>query len=618
MNKLWVRMQHQGPARDKQKREKERQELRLLVGKNLARLSQLEGVDVEMYTETVLPRITEQIVNCKDQIAQQYLMEIIIQVFPDNFHLATLEIFLETCGKLLATIDVKTIVVSLVDRLAAYATQNATAVSSSSVNVFKTFSSHIASLLLQRPKMDAEDQLAMQVALLNLALRVYPETVEYVDEVLNQAFELLTRLKKEEVDYTKPNCVKHILSLLNIPLTTYNNIIILTKLENYSNIIGFLGYSHRRKIAIDVVSNAINNETFIPEPDDVTRVFAAIKPLLMDEEDQGEEVDPEDFEEDQNRVAALIHLFQSDNLETLFMLYATSRKVFGQGGNKRIKHTLPPLVFRSLKLAALLKERTSAETWERVGKRIFKFAHETVLALARTDYKDLAMRLFLQCAKSASYAGFETIAYEFLTQVFEIYESDVADSKAQFRAINEIIATLQTLHVFSEENYDTLATKTAVHSAKLLKKPDQCRAVYMCSHLFWTGETGPESSSIVNKQPVREYREGKRVLECLQKSLRIADSCMDSSMNVKLFVEILNEYLYYFEHRNETVAVKYVTGLIALIKTNLANMEVGEGDTNASPDRAKSINTYYFNTLKHIQFKKEAPTTTAPYDQIDI
>ena len=35
MNKLWVRMQHQGPTRDKEKREKERLELRDLVGKNL-------------------------------------------------------------------------------------------------------------------------------------------------------------------------------------------------------------------------------------------------------------------------------------------------------------------------------------------------------------------------------------------------------------------------------------------------------------------------------------------------------------------------------------------------------------------------------------------------------
>ena len=48
-------MQHQGPVRYKQKREKDRQELRLLVGKNLARLSQLEGVDVEAYTEVYSP-----------------------------------------------------------------------------------------------------------------------------------------------------------------------------------------------------------------------------------------------------------------------------------------------------------------------------------------------------------------------------------------------------------------------------------------------------------------------------------------------------------------------------------------------------------------------------------
>lgn len=26
------------------------------------------------------------------------------------------------------------------------------------------------------------------------------------------------------------------------------------------------------------------------------------------------------------------------------------------------------------------------------------------------------------------------------------------------------------------------------YSAKLLKKPDQCRAVYACSHLFWVEE----------------------------------------------------------------------------------------------------------------------------------
>jgi vacuolar protein sorting-associated protein 35 len=80
MNKLWVRLQHQGHSRDREKREMERRELRILVGTNLVRLSQLDGVDLAMYQRTILPSILEQVVNCKDVIAQEYLMEVVIQV----------------------------------------------------------------------------------------------------------------------------------------------------------------------------------------------------------------------------------------------------------------------------------------------------------------------------------------------------------------------------------------------------------------------------------------------------------------------------------------------------------------------------------------------------------
>lgn len=80
MNKLWVRLQHSGLSRDRERREMERRELRILVGTNLVRLSQLEGVGLEMYRRTILPSVLEQVVNCKDVIAQEYLMEVVIQV----------------------------------------------------------------------------------------------------------------------------------------------------------------------------------------------------------------------------------------------------------------------------------------------------------------------------------------------------------------------------------------------------------------------------------------------------------------------------------------------------------------------------------------------------------
>jgi vacuolar protein sorting-associated protein 35 len=63
----------------------ERRELRILVGTNLVRLSQLDGVDLDMYQRTILPSVLEQVVNCKDVIAQEYLMEVVIQVRCDVY-----------------------------------------------------------------------------------------------------------------------------------------------------------------------------------------------------------------------------------------------------------------------------------------------------------------------------------------------------------------------------------------------------------------------------------------------------------------------------------------------------------------------------------------------------
>ncbi len=125
MNKLWVRLQHQGHSREREKRELERRELRILVGTNLVRLSSLDGVDLDMYQRIILPSILEQVVNCKDVIAQEYLMEVVIQVFTDEFHLYSLGPFLSATAQLQPSVNIKQIVIALIDRLAAYAAREA-------------------------------------------------------------------------------------------------------------------------------------------------------------------------------------------------------------------------------------------------------------------------------------------------------------------------------------------------------------------------------------------------------------------------------------------------------------------------------------------------------------
>lgn len=68
--------------------------------------------------EVVLPRVMEQIVQCKDNIAQQYLMQCVIQGFPDEFHVNTLDVLLGALPELQGTVKVHMILASMLDRLA--------------------------------------------------------------------------------------------------------------------------------------------------------------------------------------------------------------------------------------------------------------------------------------------------------------------------------------------------------------------------------------------------------------------------------------------------------------------------------------------------------------------
>ena len=73
-NRLWCRISTGGNrnnARDTKRREKERHDLRVLVGANLVRLSQLEGLTWEFYRDTALPKLLEQLIQSKDAMAQQ-------------------------------------------------------------------------------------------------------------------------------------------------------------------------------------------------------------------------------------------------------------------------------------------------------------------------------------------------------------------------------------------------------------------------------------------------------------------------------------------------------------------------------------------------------------------
>ena len=104
------------------------------------------------------------------------------------------------------------------------------------------------------------------------------------------------------------------------------------------------------------------------------------------------------------------------------------------------------------------------------------------------------------------------------SQAFSLYEDEISDSKAQLAAITLIIGTLEQMTCFSEENHNPLRTQCALAASKLLKKPDQCRGVQVCSHLSWSGKTSTNNGEEVNEylfylKVVRDWKKHHRLFD---------------------------------------------------------------------------------------------------------
>ncbi|KAL7749806.1 retromer complex subunit Vps35 [Sorochytrium milnesiophthora] len=641
MNKLWVRMQYQGLTKEKDRRESERRELRILVGTNLVRIGQLDAVDLDMYKSTILPSILEQIVICKDVIAQEYLMEVITQVFPDSYHLGTLREFLSATAQLSKVVNIKQIIVALIDRLSAYALRSsddaaeeqpqpavedgehaAASVSPTTerrgipgeIQLFEIFWSQVTNTINARPDLSMPDVTSLFVSLMNLSLSCYPERLEYVDQVLRYCKEHLQKAPGN-IQQQAPATTQNIQAILAAPVNAYNNILTLLTLpksaESYRELLALQPYSLRHSVSLTILGNLLKHKTPLTTADDVTGVFQLIGVLIKDQKDGptwknlahptrktglfgtpvydvADEMDAvkrreqeAEISEELGLVAKLLHQLHHDDIEKHYGLIFAARAQLMEGGGRRMKYTYPALVHEGVCLAHRVrasKDRMTDDEYVKKCMSIFKFVHQLGTTLnAKSECYELCLRLFLQAGQSADECGFEEIAYEFYVQAFSVYEESIPVSRAQFAAITLITGALQSSRVFGVDNYDTLATKCTQHAAKLLKRPDQCRAVTQCSHLFWQTESQGRSGDASNLT-----RDGKRVLECLQKALKIADACLDSVVNVELFVEILNRCLYFYERGNTAITAEYLNGLIDLISTNLADQQNSTGDFNIS------------------------------------
>lgn len=612
MNKLWVRLQHQGHSREREARLRERKELQLLVGSNIVRLSQL--VDLEAYKTSILGPLLEQVVQCRDVLAQEYLLEVITQVFPDEFHLHTLDQFLGAVSRLNPHVNVKAIVIGLMDRLSEYSERDnaaddaddkakveaealtkllekvklekeappapkpaeageesgegskstnadgedgaeeqsetstgsttgddsstlagdaapsevgteTTAVNGqentetaeaagSTVQLYEVFFSQVKNLV-EAQRLPIQDIIALLVSLSNLALNIYPDRLDYVNQVLDYA---TTKVREHasSADLHSAPAQQSLLALLQAPLNRYVSIFTALSLPTYVPLFQAQTYPTRRAVAGGVARTLLTTQTKISTVDQLENVLEVLN-VLIKEGAQGSQgypgapqrkvVETDETMEEQGWLARIVHLLAAETNDTQFKLLQMTRKAYSEG-NERIRTTTPPLITASMKLARKFKLREHLDdNWETQSNALFKFMHSALTTLYTrvngSGAAEMALRLFCAAGQTADMTGFEEVAYEFFAQAFTVYEEAVTDSKAQFQAVCLIATALHQTRNFGKENYDTLITKCAQHGSKLLRKPDQCRAVYLASHLWWA--TPIPANGETEETEVRRY-----------------------------------------------------------------------------------------------------------------
>ncbi|RMX63362.1 hypothetical protein DD238_008045 [Peronospora effusa] len=635
-NQLWIRLQHQktNGARPLVVREKERMELRLLVGTSLVRLSQIDGVTSSIYAEQVLPGLLNDVVlACKDCMAQQYLMDCIIQVFPDEFHLQNLEKLLDVLEKLQTNVDVALILTAFLKRLTKFreAQGNVTGAGQQEtgaddrtklndeqqdgLHVFQQMMNTTGKMFLRSLRYAAGNgdpisegggtdvQLAsvlpyfvafatFTLVWLGTTTSKNSHTTTAIQQVVSGCLTFLRERTAWRVDKDeqKRQAVISQLKTLALMLLRGFSIQDLLQVPSLLELLALMPWQGAWKdVALVWIRVLLARHERVYNEKQMSFLLTVLAPLVRDDPselqllppatttDMGKTKEAEIFEAEQQTLAKVVHLVSNDDYDVKFRVFVVARRAFLMSGVFRIRFTLVPLICQSLALArdltAHTQEKTQSQgqetkaeseatvtdgnskTFVTTPREVLQFVHEMVTALAsKQDALSVScVHLFLQCALVADGCAFEAIAYEFITQAFIVYEDQITLAREQWRALEAMVASLRATRNLSSTNYEILATKTTQYSARLLKKNEQALMVLNCAHLFWHPS----------------HRDGKRVRECLQRSLRIADSMKGIALNqVPLFLDILEA--------TPEVTRNYLVGLLTLVKDHLNNMEHGQ------------------------------------------
>ena len=563
MNRLWIRLSGGVHGPEKAKRDKEREELKVLIGESMTKLSSLENLNLEIYEEIVLPKLLNIILNSKDQLSQQYLMECIIHAFPDSYNVKCIESLLEATSNLEEGVDIGIIFVSLMQKLGNYFGRfnksdenenengNDKQIFETAQNIYpallKNFKGYMNQNLNNKEINTVEDLnkiFNLISSFIKFSIQCAPKEQKFAS--INNIFALTLELANRYKNNMTEDNLNKISALLIEPLTNGMNIF---RMNDFIPLMNFLNIKSRKNIGIKLIETLINNANEgktnlekLDSLDSLDKILKYIKPLLTNSKD---------YEAEQSVVCKLIYIIRTNNIEIIYKILNDLKNIFSHGGPNRRKYTMPPLALRIIKFChditlcyenklGLIPEKKKKnkfvkeiiesldiskiendEIFYKLISNIYKLLKEA-LDIISQEQPELGFKLYLNAASQANSINcnkekFQKLCINFIKTAMSIYDEGRYDLTHKYEMLIQISSLLLTINI-KNEDVEEIINQLIKNSDNMKQREEQCKSMLILSQIYFS-----------------IFKDSKKVIECLNKARRYADFAMTNPPNLKFY-----------------------------------------------------------------------------------
>ena len=639
MNRLWIRISSDVTGPEKVLRDKERIELKILVGESINRLSSLDGLTIDIYEKDVLPKLIQIILESNDILSQQYLMECIIHAFSDSYNIKCIELILNTLSRLLPGVDIKGLFISLMEKLAKFITDNSgedateedKQLVSSATGVYPILIEYFDRLqketFMLGSEMDIGKLLDLNTAFLKFSIKCTENDVlTSINHVLSSTLQCLKQYNR----LLNSDGIKKLHKLLEVPLTSDHS---LFEITDFDGLITFLDYTMRKNLSLNIIQSLSrpDSKEKLDSLEKVQKLIRLIQPLLADSQDAVEE-DNYTFENNQSEVCKMIYIVKTEDPEITFQIYEELKNIFVNGGERRKKVTLPALanciilfchrisiaydnkndlIPEEKKKNNYVKESIATydiskiendEGFNKLMIEIYKLLNE-IISLIRENWPETALKLYLVSASQVNSIlsdkkNFEEACASFLNAAMDIYQEGKYDINHKYFLLEEICGYLLHFSILSKETLEGIIKPLYDSGNKMTKRGDQFNSMINIGQIYYT-----------------VLKDGKKVLDCINKARKYANFAMTNPQNLVLFIDLLNKYLYFVDAGDEIVTIEadQIDEIIELIKNHIQTIK---NEVTVDSSFLPGIEKYFNNTIEFIQKRKGEENHKAIYDKL--